>query len=142
MIHNIRYRLFVYENEDEERLIQGLKNFLPIGKPDREIAEGMFEDEILILSGKIDKKKETKEFLKSILAMDKESIGKLTNDFEKKVDENGNLFLRFSKDAVCNDNLEICDTGDSIHFKIKIAAYPTKKEVVINLLNDFLDVSE
>ncbi|MBZ9571349.1 RNA-binding protein [Methanobrevibacter sp. TMH8] len=139
MIHNIRYRIFVYEDEDEEKLIEGLKNILPTAKIEREIAEGMLEDEIVILSGKIDKKRETKEFLKTLLDMDKDSLEKLSNDLERKIDKNGNLFLRFSKTSACEEKWEICDTGDSIHLKIKIAAYPAKKEIAINLLNEALN---
>lgn len=139
MIHNIRYRIFVYEDEDEKKLIEGLKNILPTAKIEREIAEGMLEDEIVILSGKIDKKRETKEFLKTLLDMDKDSLEKLSNDLERKIDKNGNLFLRFSKTSACEEKWEICDTGDSIHLKIKIAAYPAKKEIAINLLNEALN---
>ena len=139
MIHNIRYRLFVYEDENEEELIEGLKNILPTAKIEREVAEGMMEDEIIILSGKIDKKKETKEFLNNLLSMDKPSLEKLSDDLQKKVDKNGNLFIRFSKTSACDEKWEICDTGDSIHLKIKIAAYPAKKEVAINLLYEALN---
>ena len=136
MIHNIRYRLFVYKDEDEEELIKALKNILPTANPRREIAEGMLEDEILILSGKIDKKKETNEFLNNLLSMDKSSLAKLSGDLHRKIDKNANLFLRFSKSSAYNEKWEICDTGDSIHLKIKIMAFPSKKEIAINLLND------
>ena len=139
MIHNIRYRLFVYKDENEEELIEGLKNILPTAKVERELAEGMMEDKIVILSGKIDKKKETKEFLKNLLAMDKVSLDKLANNLDKKIDKNGNLFLRFSKSAACEEKWEICDNGDSIHLKIKIAAYPAKKDVAVNLLKEVLN---
>jgi len=139
MIHNIRYRLFVYEDENEEELIGGLKNILPTAKIERELAEGMMEDEIIILSGKIDKKKETKEFLSSLLSMDKLSLEKLASDLQKKTDKSGNLFLRFSKTSACEEKWEICDVGDSIHLKIKIMAYPAKKEVAIKLLYEALN---
>lgn len=139
MIHNIRYSIFVYEDENEEELIEALKNILPTAKIEREIAEGMMEDKIIILSGKIDKKKETKEFLKNLLSMDNDFLEKLSIDLSRKTDKNGNLFLRFSKDSACNEKWDICDTGDSIHLKVKIAAYPAKKEIAINLLNEVLD---
>lgn len=139
MIHNIRYRIFVYEDENEEDLIKGLKNLLPTAKPNREVAEGMLEDEIIILSGKIDRKKETKEFLNNLLKMDNDSLSKLSADLESKTDKNGNLFLRFSKTSACEEKWEICDTGDSIHLKIKIAAFPAKKNVAISILNEVLE---
>lgn len=139
MIHNIRYRIFVYEDENEEDLIKGLKNLLPTAKPNREVAEGMLEDEIIILSGKIDRKKETKEFLNNLLKMDNDSLSKLSADLESKTDKNGNLFLRFSKTSACEEKWEICDTGDSIHLKVKIAAFPAKKNVAISILNEVLE---
>ena len=139
MIHNIRYRLFIYKDENEEELTQGLKNILPTAKIDREIAEGVFEDKIIILFGKIDNKKETKEFVNNLFAMDKCDLEKLSKDLHKKIDENGNLFLRFSKNMACEEKWEICESGDSIHLKIKIAAYPAKKEIAINLLNEALN---
>jgi len=139
MIHNIRYRLFVYEDENEDELIGALKNILPTVKIEREMAEGMVGDEITILSGKIDKKKETKEFLNNLLSMDKLSLGKLVNDLQKKIDKNGNLFLRFSKTSACEEKWEICDSGDSIHLKIKIMAYPARKDVAIKLLSEALN---
>ncbi|WP_297898481.1 RNA-binding protein [Methanobrevibacter sp.] len=139
MIHNIRYRIFVYEDENEEDLIKGLKNLLPTAKPNREVAEGMLEDEIIIISGKIDRKKETKEFLNNLLKMDNDSLSKLSADLESKTDKNGNLFLRFSKTSACEEKWEICDTGDSIHLKIKIAAFPAKKNVAISILNEVLE---
>ena len=137
MIHNIRYRLLVYKNENENDLMEGLKNILPTAKVEREIAEGVNGDKIIILTGKVNKKRETKEFMSQLLEMDDSKITNLVNDFEKKIDDNGNLFLRFSKKKACNDILEICEDGDSIHLKVKIAAYPAKKRVAINLLNEF-----
>ena len=139
MIHNIRYRLFVYEDEDEEELLQGLKSILPSAKPDRELAEGMLDNKIIILSGRIDKKKETNEFFENLLNLDYEVLDKLESDLLKKTDKNGNLFLRFSKISACNEKWEICDHGDSIHLKVKIAAFPAKKEIAIDLLSDAIN---
>jgi len=137
MIHNIKYRLFVYEDENENDLLEGLKNILPTAKVDKEIAEGINGDEIIILSGKISKKRESKEFMDKLLEMDESKIANLINDFEKKVDDYGNLFLRFSKKELCDNILRICEEGDSIHLKVKIAAYPAKKRVAIRLLKEF-----
>ena len=54
------------------------------------------------------------------------------------MDDNGNLFLRLSKDAAADDRIEILDSGDSIHLKIKIAAYPAKKEIAITKVKQFI----
>jgi RNA binding exosome subunit len=132
MIHNIRYRIFVYEDENEEGIMEGLFNILPTAKPDKEIAEGVFENQIVILSGRISKKNELKDFVSTILnsGIDLEDFSK---NLDKKMDDKGNLFLRFSKKEACENEIKIIDSGDSIHLKLKIAAYPAKKEIAIEI---------
>lgn len=140
MIHNIRYRVFVYENEDKEEIIQGLKNILPTAIPECEEAEGLLEEPMIILSGTISKKRETKEFLNNLLTIGDEEVAKLYKDLDRKMDKKGNLFLRLSKEAAIDENWEILDGGDSIHLKIKIAAYPAKKENALTKLSEAFQV--
>lgn len=156
MIHNIRYRVFVYEHEDLDLITQALLNILPNAEIEAEEVEGLLEEPMVILSGIISKKRHTKEFLNNLLAIDKEQLTKLHNDLDKKMDEKGNLFLRFSKDFKPSENLnndsnsednnndlkqdlsqwKILDGGDSIHLKVKVAAYPAKKEVALKKLEE------
>ena len=137
MIHNIRYRVFIYENEDNDDVLEALLNILPTAVPEVEEAEGLLEDKMLILTGTISKKRETKEFLNTLV----ESVGevqlkKLYEDLDRKMDEKGNLFLRFSKEKALEEEWEILDGGDSIHLKIKIAAYSAKKEVALKKISE------
>ena len=132
MIHNIRYRVFIYENEDKDEVLEALLNILPTAEPEVEEAEGLLEEKMLILTGTISKKRETKEFLNTLIeSIGEEQLVKLYNDLDRKMDEKGNLFLRLSKEKALEEEWEILDGGDSIHLKIKIAAYPAKKEVAI-----------
>lgn len=136
MIHNIRFREFVYEDEDLDELKQAILNIFPDAEIEIEEAEGLTENRILILTGVISKKRQTKEFFNKLLELDSKVLDKLINDLDKKVDENGNLFLRLSKEDAIDEKINIVDSGDSIHLKIKIAAYPAKKEVAINKLKE------
>lgn len=136
MIHNIRFREFVYEDENLDELKQAIFNIFPDAVIEVEEAEGLTENKILILSGVISKKRHTKDFINKLLALDKAVLDKLVDDLDKKVDESGNLFLRLSKEAACDDKIVILDSGDSIHLKIKIAAYPAKKEIAINKIRE------
>lgn len=135
MIHNIRYRVFIYENEDKDEVLEALLNILPTAEPEVEEAEGLLEEKMLILTGTISKKRETKEFLNTLVdSIGEDQLVKLYNDLDRKMDEKGNLFLRLSKEKALEEEWEILDGGDSIHLKIKIAAYPAKKEVALKLL--------
>ena len=61
---------------------------------------------------------------------------KLNSDLERKIDEKGNWFLRFDKNDALDEKWTILDSGDSIHLKIKIAAYPARKEIAVDKVRD------
>lgn len=134
MIHNIKFRVFVYENEDIDELSQAILNILPEAEIDAEEAEGLMEDRIIILSGVVSKKRYTKTFFN--LLLDSVDLDKLNDDLERKIDEKGNWFLRFDKSDAIDEKLTVKDSGDSIHLKIKIAAYPAKKEIAIEKVRE------
>ncbi len=134
MIHNIKFRVFVYENEDIDELSQAILNILPEAEIDAEEAEGLMEDRIIILSGVVSKKRYTKTFFN--LLLDSVDLDKLNDDLERKIDEKGNWFLRFDKSDAIDEKLTVKDSGDSIHLKIKIAAYPAKKEIAVEKVRE------
>ena len=67
MIHNIRFREFVYESENLDELTQAIYNIFPDAEIESEDAEGLMEDKIIILSGVVDKKRQTKAFFNLLL---------------------------------------------------------------------------
>ena len=134
MIHNIKFRLFVYKNEDVDELSQAILNILPEAEIEAEEAEGLTEDKIIILSGTVSKKRYTKEFFN--LLLESVDLDKLNDDLERKMDEKGNWFLRFDKEDASDEKMTIKDFGDSIHLKIKIAAYPAKKEIAVDKVRE------
>ena len=134
MIHNIKFRVFVYENEDVDELSQAILNILPEAEIEAEEAEGLTEDKIIILSGTVSKKRYTKEFFN--LLLESVDLDKLNDDLERKMNEKGNWFLRFDKEDAIDEKMTIKDSGDSIHLKIKIAAYPAKKEIAVDKVRE------
>lgn len=132
MIHNISYRTFVYGTENEDKVKEAVKTLFPNSSPQREETEGYYKNPVLILQDKILKKGEIHDFILTL----KESSSrtdKILNNLHRKMDDKGNLFLRFDKQKAYLDELEIVEHGDSIHVKIKIAAYPARKDVALKL---------
>lgn len=64
MIHNIKFRAFVYENESVDEITDAILNILPEAEIEAEEAEGLLEDKIIILSGIVSKKDTQRLFLK------------------------------------------------------------------------------
>ena len=134
MIHNIKFRAFVYENESVDEISQAILNLLPEAEIEAEEAEGLMEDKIIILSGTVSKKKYTKTFFNKLLKS--VDLEKLNNDLERKMDEKGNWFLRFDKSDALDEKFTILDKGDAIHLKIKIAAFPAKKQIAVDKVRE------
>ncbi|WP_432644935.1 RNA-binding protein [Methanobrevibacter sp.] len=134
MIHNIKFRAFVYENESIDEISQAILNLLPEAEIEVEEAEGLLEDKILILTGVVSKKRYTKAFFNKLL--ESVDLNKLNDDLESKMDEKGNWFLRFDKTDALDEKLTILDKGDSIHLKIKIAAFPAKKQIAVDKVRE------
>jgi len=130
MIHNIKFRAFVYEDEDVDEISQAILNILPEAEIEAEEAEGMLEDRILILSGVVSKKRYTKAFFNTLL--ENVDLEKLNDDLERKMDEKGNWFLRFDKTDALDEKWTILDKGDAIHLKVKVAAFPAKKQIAVD----------
>ncbi len=130
MIHNIKFRAFVYKDESVDEISEAILNILPEAEIEAEEAEGLLEDKIIILSGIVSKKRYTKTFFNTLLEWT--DLEKLNADLERKIDEKGNWFLRFDKIDALDEIWTIKDSGDSIHLKVKIATFPAKKEIAVD----------
>lgn len=137
MIHNIKFRAFVYKNESVDEISQAILNLLPEAEIEAEEVEGLLEDKILILTGVVSKKRYTKDFFNKLLQST--DLEKLNNDLEQKMDEKGNWFLRFDKNDALDEKLTVLDKGDSIHLKVKIAAFPAKKQIAVDKVREAID---
>ncbi len=140
MIHNISYRVFVYGTENDEKVKEAVKTLFPNSHPQTDTTEGYFKNPVLILHDKITKNREIKEFVEILKQIDAASKRRLRSELENKMDERGNLFLRFDKQRAYLGDLKIIEHGDAIHVKINVAAYPAKKENAIEVAKDIFGV--
>ncbi|MEN6553001.1 MAG: RNA-binding protein [Methanobacterium sp.] len=140
MIHNISYRVFVYGTENEEKVKEAVQTLFPNSHPQTDTTEGYFKNPVLILHDKISKNREIKNFIHILEEIDESSKKQLRSELENKMDERGNLFLRFDKQRAYLGDLKIIKHGDAIHVKINIAAYPAKKEKAMEVARDIFGV--
>ena len=139
MIHNLSYRAFVYSTENEEKVREAVLTLLPTAQIETEQTEGYYHNPVIILHGKITKKREIKDFLEKLNLL-KPSVKKtILNQLENRMDERGNLFLRFDKQRAFLGELKTVDHGDAIHIKVKIAAYPARREEALKVARQIFD---
>jgi len=136
MIHNISYRVFVYGTENEEKVREAIKTLFPSSLPQKDLTKGYYKNPVLILYDKIDKKRDMNTFIQNLNQMKVNEKKKILDELENRIDDKGNLFLRFNKQEACLGNLVVVEHGDAIHLKIKMAAYPAKKEIGMKLVRE------
>lgn len=129
MIHNISYRTFVFGTEDEEKVMTAISYLFSNPLPERTINEDHFGNKIIVLTDKITKKRTNRDFISFLnenLSNEDKSI--IKEELSRRMDEKGNLFLRFAKQSAYTETLKLTYSGDAIHVRIKIASYPVSKE--------------
>jgi RNA-binding protein len=138
MIHNISYRVFVYGTENEGKVREAIKTIFPTSLAQKEVTEGHYKNPVLILHDKISEKNDLNVLIENLKAMRSSDKKKILNELKNKIDDKGKLFLRFDKQEAYIGNFKVVEHGDSIHVKLKIAAYPARKEISMRLIRDLL----
>lgn len=134
MIHNITYRTFVYGTEDKEKVMTSISYLFSNSLPEKSITEDHFGNKIMVLTEKITKKRTNKDFIAFLNDnLSQEDKTTIKNELNRRMDENGNLFLRFDKQLAYDEELKLTYSGDAIHVRIKIASYPVSKENAVNV---------
>lgn len=139
MIHNLSYRAFVYGTENEEKVREAISTLLPTAQPLKEITEGYHKNQVIILQEKITKKRDTKDFLEKLHSLKPSAKKRILRELESKMDDRGNLFLRFDKQRAYLGDMKVVEHGDAIHLKLKIAAYPARKEEALKVARQIFE---
>jgi RNA binding exosome subunit len=138
-LHYVDLRTFCYATEDEKRVEEALRTFLPERDDDpvaieRTESEGHYGDRILVLSARVENADDVRHVLSRLA--DLESFDRLIDELDERVTENTELFLRLDKQAAFGGDIRL---GDGITFRGKVEAYPAKKEQAVANAEDVLE---
>ncbi len=125
----IQIETFSHATEDIEKVKSLLSKFFSFDISFNENKTyGHFGNEIIIINVELSKDKEIKIFISDFLKIiDKKYI---LETLEKRLDEDGILFIRMNKERIYNDDFTIDDNGD-ILISMKFVTYPKSREKVI-----------
>ena len=125
--HYIDLRTFCYATEDEKRVEAALRQFLPEEfEIDRVENTGHHGDRIVILSARVETADRMRVVLDQLAALD--SIDRVLDELDERVDDNCSFFLRLDKQAAFNGLVRL---GEGITFRAKVEAYPAKHEKAV-----------
>lgn len=133
---------FAHATEDEQRVLNVLRTLLPEGVGvHRSKLEGHHGNPIINLEAKVGQRKLLRVLWQRVLTkLRAGELKKLSKIVPERVDENCFFYLRFDKQLAHAGELVLTDSGDAIHFKLKVTAYPARRELAVNLLEKFIGV--
>jgi len=143
--HHIRVSTFAHATEDPEKVLEAMGIFFPEDVPSEDIefeileTEGYFGNPIKVINAELKRSKSVKkmlEHLKEIL--NEEDKEYLLENLEEKVDETGTFFIRFNKQKAYLGEVAVGEGEDVIQVKIKVKAFPMKKETVVKTIKEWL----
>jgi RNA binding exosome subunit len=132
--HYIDLRAFCYATEDDKRVEQALRTYLPEEfEIERATSEGHHGDRILVLSARVENADELRHVLSKVAEIP--DADRLLDELDDRVDENCSLFLRLDKQAAYRGVTEL---GEGITLRAKVEAYPAKKEKAVESAREAL----
>ncbi len=143
--HNIEMRVFSKEGDDEERIIEKIKEVFSFDFKKEKIklnirtAYGFEDKKIHILTVSIDKERHTGKVIKNIFSfLSSEQKELLLNQMESRLDDNLHFYIRLDKEKLMNNEYWLTDSGNCFHFNIAIAAYPHKREIAKKIIEEMI----
>lgn len=132
--HYVDLRAFCYATEDEKRVEDALRTYLPEKFPiERAETEGYHGDRILVLSARV----ETADDVRQVLSRLRESadLERVEAELDDRVTENCELFLTLDKQAAFHGEVSL---GEGITLRAKVEAYPARKESAVENVREAL----
>ena len=155
-VHYVDLRAFCYATEDEKRVEQALRRFVPGPDPtrgngdedgsgdgdaadvlvelDREVTEGFHGDRILVLSVRLERADQVRYALAALA--EAEEFDRLLAELDDRVDDNTAFFVQLDKQAAFRGEVRL---GEGITFRAKVEAYPAKREKAVENARETLE---
>jgi hypothetical protein len=133
--HYVDLRTFCYATEDEKRVEQALRAFLPEDyEVDRAESTGHHGDRIVVFSARVENADDVRHVLRRLSEL--ERIDEVMDELDERVDDNCALFLRLDKQAAFRDEIRL---GEGITLRAKVEAYPAKHDAAVENAREALE---
>ena len=133
--HYVDLRTFCYATEDDRRVEQALRTYLPEEYPvERADSEGHYGDRIVVLSARVENADQIRHVLSQVATLS--DIDAVKAELDDRVDDNCSFFLTFDKQAAFRGDVV---RGDGITLRAKVEAYPAKREHAVENARGLLE---
>jgi len=144
LLNNALLSVFVKAGEDENKITEKLKSFVPLDFEEeklavkRQTAEGFEDKKMVILEIELEREKHTNAFLKELDSkLESGQKELLIRQAESRLDGEFNFFMRLDKDRLLDENKYwVTDSGNCFHIKMNIACFPRKRDVALGIIQN------
>jgi hypothetical protein len=132
----VKSRVMIYSTEDADRISNMFAELTGTDEYTEEIAEGELGNITRILEVSLTKKKDIDGLFERL---GEDVINWISNEIEERIDEDCSFFFRLDKQDAMSGKYRIGAGGDVISFICKVASYPAKRELAIDVLKDYFN---
>lgn len=147
--HNLKISVFINEKDNEDEIKISLLSLLPYEEEqlekekiviEEEIAELNLDRELKIYTIYLTHQRKINKVFEHIVSLfDEEQIKFLIDTLDSRLDSHCNLYFRLDKDKLNSGEVEFTDSGNCFHFRLNIAAFPSRKENAKKLIKEFFN---
>ena len=132
--HYIDLRAFCYVTEDDRRVADALRRFLPEEcELTRATSEGHHGDRILVLSARVENADDVRVVLDALGDLPEEQREQLEREQDDRVSDDCSFFLTLDKQAAYGGAVRL---GEGITLRGKVEAYPATRERALAALDE------
>lgn len=150
LVHKAVLTVFSKEDDDEEKIKAALAALVPFNLEEEKIqikqqtASSFNERKIRIFKIELEKSRHTNEFIKQMLnRLTKEQKAMIARQAESRLDEHLDFFIRLDKtNLITYNKLFVTDSGDCFHIRLSIAAFPSKREKALEIIEKIFKAKE
>ena len=144
--HSVTVRVFCWQEENAEEIINGLKFLIPFDFEKEKIglrrqkALGFNDRRLDVFEVMLTKNEHVALLLKNMMHKISETDKLLLlRQLDSRVDDESSFFIKFDKESLAKrSDLLVTDSGSCYHLKIKIAAFPSNKGNAMKVVESFL----
>ncbi|WP_297550488.1 RNA-binding protein, partial [Thermococcus sp.] len=136
--HHVRLTTFIQATEDEDKVLDAIATFVPEEIDEDDVifdideTKGFFGNPIKVVNIEIKRSKAVRQFLEHFKELlSEEDKRYIIENLDEKVDDEGTLYVRFNKQKAYLGDVEIDEGPDVIQVRIKVKAFPMRKEAVV-----------
>lgn len=132
---SLHARALCHATEVPDRVIQAVKNTVGEVEIETRSVAGHHGNEIIVVEAKSTDMRSIRHLFRMLSPGDRE---RLVFSLDLRLDDSCNLFIRIDKQGAYLGRVTLSDSDDEIALRIKVRAYPSKRDVAADIVADFV----